>query len=145
MNLINDVRDGLSRLDHSHRELKKFGFTIAFILFLLSVLVFFGGSLPRRSFYMAGVASAFLLAAFFFPYLLKPVRIGWMGLAFVLGYFMSRLLLAVIFYLVITPIGVIFRLFGKDILHKKIRKNRESYWIKRSPENKNAKDYEKLY
>ncbi len=145
MNLISDIRDGLSRLDHSRRELQKFGVTIAVALALLSALLFFYGNHPLRSLSFAGVAFSFLAAAFFAPHMLKFIRIAWMGLALFLGFFMSRLLLSLVFYLLMTPIRFILFLFGKDILHEKIALDKESYWIKVARKEKSAEDYNKLY
>ena len=45
-----------------------------------------------------------------------------------LGWINTRLILFIIFYLVFTPIGLVMRLFGVDLLDKKIDKNKNSYW-----------------
>jgi hypothetical protein len=66
-----------------------------------------------------------------------------MSLAVVLGFFVSRFLLAVIFYLVVTPIGLIMRLSGKDLLDMKL-KDRDSYWHVRTGEY-NPQRTEKMY
>jgi len=63
----------------------------------------------------------------------KPIHIGWMKLAFVLGWFMTRVILSVFYYLILTPIGLILRVTGKDLLDKEINRDAKSYWIKREP------------
>ena len=60
----------------------------------------------------------------------KPIYDLWMKFAAVLAWINTRLILIVMFYLVITPIGLIMRLFGMDYLSLKIEKDKESYWIK---------------
>lgn len=72
----------------------------------------------------------FVLSRVSYP-LMKPIHIGWMTLAFVLGWFNTRLLLGVFYYLILTPIGVLMRLLGKDLLDQKIDRRAESYWKKR--------------
>ena len=62
---------------------------------------------------------------------MKPIHIGWMTLAFALGWFNTRLLLGIFFYLILTPIGVLMRLFGKDLLDQRIDKRATTYWKKR--------------
>jgi multisubunit Na+/H+ antiporter MnhG subunit len=52
-----------------------------------------------------------------------------MAMAIVLGRFMTRLLLTVFFFLVITPVGLIFRLMGRDALHRKLDRQAATYWI----------------
>ena len=57
-----------------------------------------------------------------------PVYWAWMGLSFVLGSVMSRLVMAFVFFGVITPIGLLMRLVGRDPL--RLRKPQvESYWV----------------
>jgi len=144
MSLISDVSSGLSRLGQSRREMKKFAITMAVALGLLATLVFFLGSHPERAFWLWGTGVLFLLLGFLAPAFLKPVHRSWMGLALVLGYFMSRILLTLLFFFVITPIGLIMRLLGKDILDEKIESDRDSYWIRRE-KNEKPDRYEKLY
>lgn len=144
MSLINEVRSGLSRLEQSKRDMKKFGFTMAIALGVLAALVFFFGSHPERSYWLGGIALLFLFLGFLIPQLLKPIHLLWMGLALVLGFFMSRLLLTILFFLILTPIGFIMRLFGKDLLDEKLQRDKNSYWIKRE-QDQNPQRYEKLY
>jgi hypothetical protein len=68
-----------------------------------------------------------------------------MGLAVVLGYFMSRIILSLVFYLVVTPIGLLLKISGKDILNQKWNTKADSYWRKRDTKPADKKQYEKLY
>ena len=72
----------------------------------------------------------FVLSRVAYP-IMKPIHIGWMKFAFLLGWFNTRLLLGIFFYLIITPIGLLMRLFGKDFLDEKIDKSAKSHWNKR--------------
>ena len=76
---------------------------------------------------------------------MKPVHIGWMMLALALGWLNTRLLLGVFFYVIVTPIGVIMRLFGKDILDEKLDRSATTYWIKRESVPLDKKRYENLF
>ena len=62
------------------------------------------------------------------PRLLRPVYQGWMALAFPIGWTVSRLALAVVFYVVLTPIGLAFRLIGRDRLDRRPGSDRSSFW-----------------
>ena len=79
------------------------------------------------------------------PALLKPVQKVWMSFAVVMGWFMTRVILAVLFFLVVTPIGVIFKVLGKDIIGVKIDKEAESYWAEKGNVNKDKSSYEKQF
>src|SRR5262245_4013799 len=61
------------------------------------------------------------------PGLLRPLFVGWMILAFPVGWLISHLVLAVLFYGVFTPLGLWFRLRGRDPLRRK-RMRAPSYW-----------------
>ena len=91
------------------------------------------------------LSALFFAFAFAAPLLLKPVYIFWMRLAFALGWVNTRIILAVMFYLVLTPIGLTMRLFGKDLLDRKIEKAKESYWIARDKKDFSPADYERQF
>jgi hypothetical protein len=69
-----------------------------------------------------------------------------MSLAVVLGFVVSNVLLTVFFFIVITPIGLVARLSGKDFLRLKLDRNATSYWMPRASESDRPKaDYEKQF
>jgi hypothetical protein len=59
--------------------------------------------------------------------------VGWMFLAFPIGWTVSHLLLLATFYLVLTPIGVVMRLVGHDPLERKFRPEAATYWMEHDP------------
>jgi len=73
--------------------------------------------------------------------LLKPSAIHWLFIgasvvAFPIGWVVSQLAMAVIFYLLITPLALVFRLCGRDVLRRKSPLNRTSFWLpKKTPED----------
>ena len=69
--------------------------------------------------------------------LLNPLNKIWFNFGILLGKMISPLVMGIIFFLVVTPIGVIMRVFGKDILSLKHNKKNKSYWIeKNGPKSK---------
>ena len=62
---------------------------------------------------------------------LNPLNKIWFKFGILLGKFVSPLILGIIFFIVVTPTGVIMRVLRKDILNLKFDKNKESYWIKK--------------
>jgi len=91
------------------------------------------------------ISAVFFILAFIAPSLLKPVYIFWMNLAFVLSWINTRLILLVIFYLIFTPVGLALRLFGVDLLDRKIDKHKESYWRKKEEKRFNPLNYERQF
>jgi hypothetical protein len=75
------------------------------------------------------VAAGVGLPGLTFPALLRPIYVGWMLAAFPIGWTISHLLLGSIFYLVITPLGLMLRLFGHDPMRRKFEPEAKTYWI----------------
>lgn len=79
------------------------------------------------------VAALFILAAFLKPGFLAPLNRLWLKIGLVLYSVINPIVLALLFYLCITPIGLIMRLLGKDLLNLRRDPTVESYWIQRRP------------
>lgn len=62
------------------------------------------------------------------PKIVRPIFVGWMMLAFPLGWIISRFLLACLFYGVLTPLGLWFRLVGRDMLARRRQPGQSTYW-----------------
>ena len=81
------------------------------------------------------IAAAILAIAIFKPNILTPFNNTWIKLGEKIGHIIAPIIMFLIFIFVVTPIGLILKLFRKDILNLKFSKNSNSYWIKR---NKNV-------
>lgn len=145
MSLIVDVATELKKLKQDKSSIRKFGLTMAIALGIIGAVIFFKGSHSERAYWLWLIAGLFLVIGFLMPAVLRPIHKVWMGLAFVMGWFMSRLILTILYYLVITPISFIVKLSAKDLLQLKIDKNAPSYWIKRQSDERKLERYEKLF
>lgn len=67
------------------------------------------------------------------PVLLRPLHLVWMTFALVLGFFMTRVILFLVFFTLVTPIGLVMRILGRDPLDKGTDKDAASWWIRRPP------------
>ena len=68
------------------------------------------------------------------PRLMRPIFLGWMIAAWPIGWTVSHLLLAAVFYLLITPLGLVMRLCGRDKLQMRLERNTATYWtLRQSP------------
>tara|TARA_B100001778_G_scaffold260251_1_gene220639 strand:- start:516 stop:899 length:384 start_codon:yes stop_codon:yes gene_type:complete len=80
------------------------------------------------------ISIIFLILGLINSQILTPLNILWFKFGMLLGRFVSPIVMGLVFFLVVTPTGLIMKLFNKDLL--KLRKNKKSsYWIKR-PETK---------
>ncbi|RPI03857.1 MAG: hypothetical protein EHM72_00230 [Calditrichaeota bacterium] len=145
MNLIKEIHAGMSVLTLDRRSLRSFAWVMATALFLLAAGIYFFGDVRERAFWFIGASLFFLIFGVLFPTFLKPIYKVWMFLALTLGWLMSRVLLTVVFFLLFTPIALIFKVISKDPLNRKIEKYSSSYWINRTDFPKDNSSYEKLY
>jgi hypothetical protein len=71
------------------------------------------------------------------PRAIKPIFVGWIVLAFPIGWTISHAILGILFYLMFSPVALLFRIIGRDALALKPRRNLASYWsLKRKPKDK---------
>jgi hypothetical protein len=85
--------------------------------------------------YLAARAALFFLrSGLAWPRALAPVERAWMALSRVLSMVMTYVILTIMFFLVITPIGLMLRLAGKDLLQVRADKKKDSYWVAVDPD-----------
>ena len=77
------------------------------------------------------IALIFLFLGLTKPSVLKPLNTAWIKLGEILGKIIAPIVMLLIFFIVITPIGLMLRLFGKDILGLKFSEKVKTYWITR--------------
>ena len=77
------------------------------------------------------IAILFLLISYFKPDALYPLNKIWFKFGLLLGIIVSPIVMGIVFFIIVTPIGIIMRIIGKDLLNKKINNSVKSYWIKR--------------
>lgn len=77
------------------------------------------------------VAVAVVVLAVFRPSWLRPIYLAWMIAAYPIGWMVSHAVLAMIYFLVFLPTGLLLRLIGYDPLRRKPKPRGESYWIAR--------------
>ena len=107
---------------------KTFGILFFLIFALIAAWPIFSNNELRI--WSAILSLVFLFLTFFSPHLLRPLNYIWIKFGIFLGRFISPIILGLIFFFFITPIGILIRLFKKDLIGLKFS-NKKSYWIKR--------------
>jgi hypothetical protein len=142
MSWIKDVAHELKQLDVSRKSLRNFGVTIGIVFLIIGIFFIWQEILEN---YRVGFIACGLLLSLLglvSPKNLLFVYKSWMSFAFAIGWIVSRFILIILFIFVVTPLGIMAKLFRKKFLALQFRENVESYWI-----NKEHKiiDYEKMY
>lgn len=130
-------------IELSPKKLREFGLLVGGIFLALSALLFWKGR-PAAPYFLA-IGSPLVILGAVWPGILKYLYLGWMGLAVIMGWFVSRILLSVLFFIAVTPIGLIIRFTGKDLLDTKFKDGKDSYWILREDGIGQKEDYEKQF
>jgi len=137
--ILNDIK----KITSTPAELKKFGVTVGSVFLLLGGVMFFLHGKHALLFLSAGIVLLLLGATF--PKVLLPLHKLWMSLGIVLGFFSTRLILGLLFYVVFTPIRIINKLAGKKLLDLRIEPEAETYWQKRPVRKFEKAEYEKQF
>ena len=124
-------------------DIRNFGITLGIILLLISGFLFWKEKESYQIF--SGIGITLSLIAIAIPSVLKPVYWMWMIFGIILGWFMTRVILSLLFYVLFTSIGLTLRFFGKQFLELRWDKSKESYWNFRTNENLQNKNYEKQF
>lgn len=126
-------------IDLSPKQVRRFGIILSVLL-----LVLFG----VRSWILhdpqwVGFVTAMVLAvtSLAAPGIVRTIYVPWMILARSIGFVFTHLLLGIIFYVIFTPVGLAMKILGRDPLG--LKRNRESYWIERKPDQ--STNYERMF
>lgn len=114
----------------SARDLRIFAALLPLFLALLGALRWFSGS-PRtaQALWLAAVALAVIVAVF--PRLRRRLYVGWMVVLYPVSWLISHIILALIFFVVATPIALLMRATGRDPMKRSFDKGAQSYWAPR--------------
>ena len=114
----------------SRRELKQFaGIWFPAFFALVGALVLYHTGSPIVAASISGSGVLLSVFGFFFPPLVRPIFVAWMCAAYPIGWAVSHLLLAIVFFLVITPIGWGLRVLRRDPLEREFDRSASTYWI----------------
>jgi membrane protease YdiL (CAAX protease family) len=109
---------------------RSFGFIFAGFLALVAVFPAFHGPMSSIRWWAAVLAASFLALALWWSKSLRPLNRLWSKFGLLLSKIVGPVVLMLIFYAVVTPVGLLMRAFGKDPL--RLRRDEEtSYWIMR--------------
>ena len=114
---------------HKRSSNRSFG-VLFFVVFLV---VGFWPMLNNETpnYYLILFSLIFLILGLVNSKILSPLNLGWIKLGEILGKIIAPIVMAIVYFLILTPISLLVRLFGKDLIGMKFSNNIKSYWIKR--------------
>ena len=113
----------------SRENNKGFGLLFFAVFLIIGLWPLINGESPRIVFFIIGLI--FLILGLVNSKILTPLNKAWVKFGELLGKIIAPIVMAGVYFIVLTPISIIVRLFGKDLLKVKFSKKSKSYWIKR--------------
>ena len=115
---------------------RTFGLFFSVVFIIIYSWLFF--KYQNNQIWLIVLGLVFLLLGLLNSKLLHYPNLMWIKLGYILGLIISPIIMAIIFFLVITPINILMKIFQKDIIG--LKKNKFSYWSKRRENNKNMRN-----
>lgn len=114
----------------NHKELRTFGITALIASVLISLLLYLlKGIGAKWILILVCIGAAIFLSSIISTKLTRIIYIGLISVTFPIGWVLSFLLLATFYFLILTPLGIVFRMIGRDPLCRKFDPNADSYWV----------------
>lgn len=127
------MSENISHFEVERGSERSFGAVFALFFLIITGYVFFTrGEIIYWALISSGI---FGVISCFWPKLLKPLNFLWFKLGMLLGAIVGPLVMMIIFFLVVTPIGLIMRAFGKDSLRLKKNPQQDTYWADCHPDD----------
>jgi len=123
------IIEEIKQIKYTSKDIINFGLLIGGIVALIGIVTLFYGK-PYFMYLIPG-GMVIMAVGFITPKLLTPIYFFWMALSVVLGYISTRVILFLLYYLIILPIGLLFKMMKKDLLDTKFEQEAISYWIER--------------
>ena len=139
------IREEFKQIEVSHKKMREFGVMVGGIFVILGGIFLWRGKHLQLADIFLYFGSFLFCAGLISPMFLSWLYKLWMGLAVVLGFFMSRVILSLLFYLAVTPIGILTKLMGKDFMGKKLDPQATSYWKLRDDDSQKKEFCENQY
>ena len=108
---------------------RSFGLLFAFVFLIIAFWPLKNSGLINV--YLVILSALFLLLSLLRPAILSPLNKIWVKFGEIIGIVVAPIVMGLIYFLILTPISILVRLFGKDLLNIKFLKNVNTYWIER--------------
>ena len=108
---------------------KSFGLLFFVVFLILGLWPLKNGE--SLNFYFITASVVFLILGLLNSKFLSPLNKSWIKLGEILGFIIAPIVMALVYFVILTPVSIIVRVFGKDLLGLKFLKKKDTYWIKR--------------
>lgn len=133
----------IKNIKSAKKDLKMFGLTVGGVLFALGGVLWYFEKANFLFFLIIGAGLA--ATGLIFPRILFPLQKAWMTFGVIMGWLMTRVVLSLLFFLVMTPLSLALRATGKKFLDIGIDAKSKSYWSRRQVRSADTETYKKQF
>ena len=130
-------------IDRSVESLRSFGRTVGIVFALIGAFQFFTDRALYP--YFLGIGLLLIVLGLLAPTVLRPIYLVWMGFAVVMGFIMTRVILTILYFLVLTPISLLAKVAGTRFMMLKPDSSQPTYWNQRERKPTDPEIYEKQF
>ena len=127
------------RPPQTREKLREFGLVMATAAVIIGGILLYKGKPANLYLFIMGLL--FLVPAVFAPRVLAPLERAWMTFAEYMSVIMTYIILTLTYYLLVTPLGLLMRLLGKDLLEVKLEPEAQTYWTKIEADGPGTRPY----
>ena len=117
-----------------HKKSSNRSFGILFFIVFLAIGLWPLTKSENASYILISLSIIFLILGILNSNFLTPFKNIWIKIGELLGKVIAPIIMALVYFIILTPVSLVVRIWGKDLLGLKILKNKNSYWIKRKKE-----------
>ena len=118
--------------DPTDRQLRQFAsIVVPLCALLLAALVWWRLGQRALSWGILAAAAVIAISGLLRPALARPIYLGWIYVSYPIGWVVGHVMIGIVFYIVVTPIGLVMRAVGRDPLRRKFDATCASYWERR--------------
>ena len=137
------LREEIKNIKSTKSDLRKFGLVVGGVFFAIGCLFWWFQKAPAPYFLIFG--AALVTSGLIVPGALLPLQKVWMTFGVIMGWFMTRVILCILFYIAFTITGVVARCVGKQFLELKPQHTRKSFWHRRERKEIDKESYERQF
>ena len=127
------------------KNLLVFGYGFSLIFFFVGIRLWLKHGFGIDRAVWLGLGGLWLIVTIANYKWLRPAYQQWMKITGWIGTIVSAVILAVLFYGVFSPVGIILRLMGKDLLNQRIEREKATYWAAREPDQRGVERYRQQF
>lgn len=127
--------------DPTPKDLRWFGPLFLLFFGLVGGMLWWRSDLFNVATYIWGAAAVVVAVYYAVPSLQRKIYLGWIYAVYPIGYVLSHIIMGIVYYLVVSPIGIIMRMTGRDPMNRTLDREAKTYWVEHRTADRDPASY----